>query len=92
MGQGVYCESVSQVEALIWSLRGIVLQSAPLTHPSNAVFSSLAAPVPKSQEGLGKTAGEGRCVACGQLTPVIPANVILEQPPSCRPTGNGEPT
>lgn len=78
VGQGVYCKSVSQVEALIWLLRGIMLQSAPLTHPSSAVLSSLAAPVLKSQEGQGPgpvSRAGGCCRGC-----------LVCPPPRCPPS------
>lgn len=44
----------------------------PLTHPSDAVFSSLAAPVPKSQEGQGPgpvSRAGSRCRGCSASPP-----------------------
>ena len=44
----------------------------PLTHPSNGVFSSLAAPVPKSQEGQGPgpvSRAGGCCRGCSVSPP-----------------------
>lgn len=49
----------------------------PLTHPNDAVFSSLAAPVPKSQEGQGPgpvSRAGGRCRGCS-----------VSPPPRCHP-------